>query len=141
MGQVEYEGEVGYWKLEVERKAILSATDGKSADDTSIRFAPDMFRLMLLKHWNLYDSMFHTNYVATRLGIWKEKGRQRLTNLLVKMGIPHRESRQKYEQMDIKFKKLVNETLKELAASKYNMPELGIFSFGINSNNNYVNRT
>jgi cell division control protein 45 len=88
MDQVSYEEEVGYWKLEVERKTVaVTGENGlKSPDDMNISFQPDMMRLMLLKHWNLYDSMFHSSYVATRLGIWKEKGRQRLTNLLVKLG-------------------------------------------------------
>ena len=57
----------------------------KKADDNSIRFIED-FQLVLLRHWNLYDSLFHSTYVATKLGVWKEKGRQRLTNMLVKMG-------------------------------------------------------
>ena len=56
----------------------------KTADDKSIRYIKD-FQLVLLRHWNLYDSLFHSTYAATKLGIWKEKGRQRLTNLLVKM--------------------------------------------------------
>ncbi len=43
-------------------------------------------RFMLFRHWTLYDAMFHSSYVASKLGIWKEKGRQRLTGLLAKMG-------------------------------------------------------
>lgn len=41
---------------------------------------------MLFRHWTLYDAMYHSSYVASKLGIWKEKGRQRLTGLLAKMG-------------------------------------------------------
>ena len=55
------------------------------ADDCNIK-SMDEFRIMLLRHWSFYDSMYHSSYVATRLGIWKERGRQRLTSLLVKMG-------------------------------------------------------
>ncbi len=66
--------------------SIVSAGSAeKKADDKSIRFIED-FQLVLLRHWNLYDSLFHSTYVATKLGVWKEKGRQRLTNMLVKMG-------------------------------------------------------
>jgi cell division control protein 45 len=65
--------------------ASLSSTAEKGADGKSIHFIED-FQLVLLRHWNLYDSLFHSTYVATKLGVWKEKGRQRLTNLLVKMG-------------------------------------------------------
>jgi cell division control protein 45 len=30
--------------------------------------------------------MFHSSYVAGKLGVWKERGRKRLTGLLAKMG-------------------------------------------------------
>jgi cell division control protein 45 len=31
---------------------------------------------MLYRHWSLYDSMWHSQYIATRLGIWKENGQK-----------------------------------------------------------------
>jgi len=31
---------------------------------------------MLYRHWTLYDSMWHSQYIATRLGIWKEQGQK-----------------------------------------------------------------
>lgn len=40
----------------------------------------------MFRHWNLYDAMYHSSYVASKLGIWKEKGRKRLSGLLAKMG-------------------------------------------------------
>lgn len=54
-------------------------------DDRSI-YASEELRFMLFRHWNLYDAMYHSSYVASKLGIWKEKGRKRLTGLLAKMG-------------------------------------------------------
>ena len=54
-------------------------------DDRSV-YANDELRFMLFRHWNLYDAMYHSSYVASRLGIWKERGRKRLTGLLAKMG-------------------------------------------------------
>jgi cell division control protein 45 len=56
-----------------------------SPDDTSVRVS-DELRFMLFRHWTLYDAMYHSSYVASKLGIWKEKGRKRLTGLLAKMG-------------------------------------------------------
>lgn len=29
---------------------------------------------MLYRHWTLYDSMYYSNYVATKLGVWKQRG-------------------------------------------------------------------
>ena len=54
-------------------------------DDRSIARS-DELRFMLFRHWNLYDAMLHSGYVAGRMGIWKEKGRKRLQGLLAKMG-------------------------------------------------------
>jgi len=54
-------------------------------DDISVRVNKEL-RFMLFRHWTLYDAMFHSSYVAGKLGIWKEKGRQKLTGLLAKMG-------------------------------------------------------
>ena len=67
-----------------ESDQLLSKT-GEKTTGSSIRFIED-FHLVLLRHWNLHDSLFYSSYVATKLGVWKEKGRKRLTNLLVKMG-------------------------------------------------------
>ena len=46
------------------------------------------YRFMLYRHWNLYDSMYYSRYIATKLGIWKHTGKQRLDTLLAKMGLP-----------------------------------------------------
>lgn len=54
-------------------------------DDFSIR-TTDELRFTLVRHWNLYDAMFHSSYVASKLGIWKERGRKKLAGLLAKIG-------------------------------------------------------
>ena len=74
-----YEGEV--------RRLNTNTSPGsvKGPDDNSIRLDEDL-RFMLWRHWNLYDSMMHSSYVASKLGIWKERGRKRLHGLLAKMG-------------------------------------------------------
>ncbi len=52
---------------------------------------------MLHRHWTLFDSLYHSEYVATRLGTWVSEtaGTQTLEKFLVHMGIPLKESRQK----------------------------------------------
>lgn len=54
-------------------------------DDRSIAKSEEL-RFTLFRHWNLYDAMLHSAYVAGRMGIWKEKGKKRLQGLLAKMG-------------------------------------------------------
>ena len=42
-------------------------------EDGKITFEEE-YRFMLYRHWSLYESMFHSNYVAARLGIWRTSG-------------------------------------------------------------------
>lgn len=63
----------------------LPANKTTHPDDTSIR-PSDELRFALFRHWNLYDAMYHSPYVASKLGIWKERGRKKLSGLLAKMG-------------------------------------------------------
>lgn len=48
---------------------VLSVLMGYNCDHGRYRF-------MLYRHWSLYDSMWHSQYIATRLGIWKENGQK-----------------------------------------------------------------
>ena len=70
---------------------------------------------MLLRHWTLYDSMYHSQYVASRLGIWRHPGRRKLQTFLAKMGIPLKECQQKYAFMSIEFKKLLRAQIDKYA--------------------------
>ena len=42
----------------------------QNPDDRSL-YASEELRFMMFRHWNLYDSMYHSSYVAGKLGIWK----------------------------------------------------------------------
>jgi cell division control protein 45 len=48
--------------------------------------ASEEFRFTLFRHWNLYDSMLHSGYVAGKLKLWRDRGRRNLLGLLAKMG-------------------------------------------------------
>ena len=45
-------------------------------------------KLMLLRHWSLYESCKHSNYVVSKLELWKEPGQKRFHNFLAKVGVP-----------------------------------------------------
>ena len=76
-------------RLNVSNQESTSTTNPSAYTDDyvegRISFIPNEFRFALLRHWTLYDSMKHCEYVATKLGIWKEKGIQKLEMLLTKM--------------------------------------------------------
>ena len=85
-----------------------------SPSDKAIRLSPDP-RFLLLRHWSLYDSMYHSPYLASRLHIWNDAGVKRLHKLLAKMGISLSQCKQTYTHMDIDLKKSLREQLLKYA--------------------------
>ncbi|KAJ7273195.1 CDC45-like protein [Mycena rebaudengoi] len=96
-------------------------------DDLSVR-ATEELRFMLFRHWTLYDAMFHSSYVASKLGIWKERGRKKLTGLLAKMGFSIPQTQQPYPHMDMDLKKTLVQKLNDIAP-EYGLVELSYPSF------------
>ncbi|KAF8630370.1 hypothetical protein AX15_002934 [Amanita polypyramis BW_CC] len=96
-------------------------------DDVSVR-ATEELRFTLFRHWTLYDAMYHSSYVASKLGIWKEQGRKRLTGLLAKMGFSLPQTQQTYTHMDMDLKRTLVDKLNEVAP-EYGLVELSYPSF------------
>ncbi|KAJ1463001.1 CDC45 family [Pelagophyceae sp. CCMP2097] len=67
-----------------------------SGDSARVEFDDEELKFMLHRHWSLFDAMYYSNYVASRLSVWKADGRQRLQELLAKMGLSLEHCRQKY---------------------------------------------
>lgn len=53
-------------------------------------------RLDLLRHWSLHDSLLFSSYTATRLAAWRQTGKRRLLEFLATLGIPLKQSQQKW---------------------------------------------
>ncbi|KRX06630.1 hypothetical protein PPERSA_13109 [Pseudocohnilembus persalinus] len=73
------------------------------------------YKFMLLKHWNLYDSIKYSNVIGPKLGIWNEKNKKgELESLIAKLGIPLEQAEQQYKFMDYKHKKQLKNKLVEV---------------------------
>ncbi|KAH7909249.1 CDC45 family [Hygrophoropsis aurantiaca] len=103
------------------------AITATSADDLSVRTTEEL-RFMHFRHWTLYDAMYHSSYVAGKLGIWKERGRKRLTGLLAKMGFSIPQTQQPYTHMDLDLKHQLRSKL-DAIAPEYGLVELTYPSF------------
>ena len=68
-------------------------------------------RLDLLRHWSLHDSLMNSSYTATRLTTWRQTGKRRLFELLATLGIPLKESRQRWCYMNHKNKVALDKQL------------------------------
>ncbi|KAG0337928.1 hypothetical protein BG000_004793 [Podila horticola] len=98
-----------------------------ATEDGAIR-CTDEYRFMMVRHWSLYESMYHSNYVASRLGIWREPGRKRLLALLAKMGFSLEECNQVFAHMSIDLKKILRDRI-ETVSPEYGLNEILYTSF------------
>jgi cell division control protein 45 len=98
-------------KSEVARLNPTATGNMKNADSSTLSIDTDYY-LFLLRHWTLYDSFFYSNYVNSKLNIWKEDGRKSLHKMFAKMGISLQDSKQNWLYMDSNIKKNLNNTFK-----------------------------
>lgn len=83
---------------------------------------------MLYRHWNLYDSMYHTRAIAVKLGVWGHQGKKNLEQWLARMGLPLEECKQKYVAMKKIFKDRLPQQL-EKYAPEFNVQDIYVESF------------
>lgn len=74
------------FKDERARFNIERNEDGTVNPSNIVIRSDEEYRFMLFRHWSLYDSMYHSGYVASKLGVWKDVGKKRLNNMFAKMG-------------------------------------------------------
>lgn len=98
------------------------------ADDGRIRVINEELRFTLYRHWSLESAMYHTPYVAGKLGIWREKGLTKIRGLLAKMGFSLIHSRQHYNNMPLDLRNSLKDRL-EAIAPEYGLTELLFKSF------------
>lgn len=116
---------------EVTRLNIAPANGGMNGvvhhpDDRSIRPSEE-FRFLLFRHWNLYDSMFHSGYVAGKMKLWRDRGRKNLQGLLAKMGFSLEQCKQSYTHMDMDLKRTLKSKVEQIS------PEYGLFDISFPS--------
>jgi hypothetical protein len=72
-----------------------------------LRFAEDL-RLTMYRHWSLFQSMWHTPYVYSKLELHRDHGHGTIQKLLVFAGISPENYNQTYSSMSHSAKKLVH---------------------------------
>ncbi|KDE05348.1 hypothetical protein MVLG_04263 [Microbotryum lychnidis-dioicae p1A1 Lamole] len=131
-----YEGYVSLLADEVARLstnvASLATRSGDALastgpNDRSIRPSEEI-RFCLFRHWNLYDSMYHSGYLGSRMKLWTEKGRKNLSGMLAKMGCPLSESSETYQHMATDLKASLFGKIENLAP-EYGLHDLIVPSF------------
>ena len=91
-----------------------SSSSGLINSDGVISFEPDL-RFALLRHWSVYGSMLNSDFVASRLGTWREKGRRELELLLAKIAFPLNQCKSDYSAMDLEYREIFTVQLEKFA--------------------------
>lgn len=86
-----------------------SSSDSSSSSTTrkSVIQEEEELRFLLLHHWSLYQSMFHSPYVASILHPWNEKGKRKLESFLARIGVSLKQSNQPFTFTDSQIKKRI----------------------------------
>ena len=105
------------------RSVIAQNTKADDADDRSIRLIPAELRFTLYRHWSLETAMYHTAYVAAKLGVWRERGLAKLRGLMAKMGFSLTAVRQNYTHMPLDLRRSLVRKLQAIAP-EYGLTEL-----------------
>ena len=85
-------------------------------------------RLMLLRHWTLEDSIQNSNYVISKLGLTKDKDKNRYKEFLSKLGVPLEEAKQKFNYMNADLKKTLKRRIQD-KSHLFNLDNILISSY------------
>lgn len=97
-------------------------------DDGRIKVVEKELRFTLYRHWSLEASLYHSSYVAGKMGIWKEQGIFRLRNFMGKMGLSLAQCRQAFEHMNLDLRQSLLQRI-ETIAPEYELTECIYRSF------------
>ena len=67
----------------------------------------------MLRHFNLYDSFYYSDYMVVVCRLWMDEGYKQLDQLIVKAGIPLQEAKQKFQYMKTDYKRHLVKSLSE----------------------------
>jgi cell division control protein 45 len=86
MDTYKYAEKLEVFKDDRARLNVNRNEDGSLQTTNVVIKSEDEYRFMMFRHWSLYDSMYHSGYVSSKLGVWKDAGKKRLNNMFAKMG-------------------------------------------------------
>lgn len=101
--------------------ATLVNSDGVISFESDLRF-------VLLRHWSVYNSMLNSDFIASRLSAWREKGKRQLELLLAKMAFPLNQCKSDYSAMDLEYRELLTVQLEKFA-EEFNIQKFSFSSF------------
>ncbi|MBA0653124.1 hypothetical protein Goklo_020327, partial [Gossypium klotzschianum] len=101
---------------------LKDGTKVRAPDSSRIAYEEEP-RLMLLREWNLFDSMLCSSYIAPKLKTWSDNGMKKLKLLLARMGFALVDCQQKFQYMNYEVKQKMKDQFEHI------LPEYGLNDF------------
>ncbi|KAB2022668.1 hypothetical protein ES319_D07G227300v1 [Gossypium barbadense] len=101
---------------------LKDGTKVRAPDSSRIAYEEEP-RLMLLREWNLFDSMLCSSYIAPKLKTWSDNGLKKLKLLLARMGFALVDCQQKFEYMNHEVTQKMKNQFEQI------LPEYGLNDF------------
>ena len=125
--------------LKIEKKKskeddTLKIYKSTSKEGKTILIGSD-YKLILYRHWNLYDSFIFSTYPLGVLSTWKEPGKGEVQKIFAYMGIPLSEARQKYRYMKNEYMDTFRDKIIDVS-KKFFLNEIIFHSFIYQFDNN-----
>ncbi|XP_047097509.1 cell division control protein 45 homolog [Schistocerca piceifrons] len=92
-----------------------------------ITYTKDLL-LALYRHWTVESSLRYSVYPSCKLRLWTLKGEKKMNELLVEMGLPLAQSRQKFSSMDLDLRQEFHSKMEKMG-EKYEMDGIVYASF------------
>lgn len=89
------------------------------------------FQFALLDHWSLYDSMLHSGYIFSKMGLWVERGHKKLHEFIHTLGISLQDAKQLYKYMSNEGQRKLDGSV-FAAAEKHGLLDITYHSFARN---------
>ncbi|XP_019848713.1 PREDICTED: cell division control protein 45 homolog, partial [Amphimedon queenslandica] len=83
---------------------------------------------VLYRHWSLYDSLSHSQYISCWFKTWSMRGHKKFLEFLADMGLPLSQSKQPYSAMDASIQENVKDWITS-SALKFGMDNITYSSF------------
>jgi len=87
---------------------VAVSEDGRLSADSELQFAH-------FRHWSLYDAMYFSPFVSTRLRVWQTPGKAKLHELFAKLGLSLDQCKQKWAFVSPQSKARVLERIEDYA--------------------------
>lgn len=96
--------------------------------ETGNIYAEEELRFMHFRHWSLYDSMYFSPYVSSRLSVWKTHGKAKLHELFAKLGVSLEQCKQKWSFLSQQSRNNVLQQMSDHSA-QFDLPDLHYSAF------------